>query len=597
MQVLRMSWLLGLWLVFGVALTAYSQAPVEVVVHPKNGTVDEPFRLSVVVRGDAAGRPQIPQVAGLEIREAGQSSNYSWVNGRSSREVVYSYQIVADKPGSYTIPSLSMQVDGQPVQTEPARFQVGAPSSSVGGGDTNGTDGPPLVFVTRQLSSKEPMVGEAVPYQVKIYYRIDINNPARVNQPSPDLRLFETDQNQSREMYNGTVYDVITLDEVLVPLKSGKVEVPPFKISLHVAVPDEPKRRRHPAYDDFFSDFFGRARRRMVKKVVASDPDILHVQPFPQGSAPAGFTGTVGDFTVAASLSQDRAKVGDTTTLTITVEGSGLLDSVGKLPYEAPNGIKVYADKPEIVEQPRKDFGVYSKRVYRFALVPTVAGTFDLGDISLPVFSVKSRRYEVLTTSLPNLAVEAAAGESQVVVAAGTTATTVKSEVKSLATDLIDIHRDVGALTKPAPQGMGQWFYLLLGLPFGFWLLCLVWMGWQQRTVNHASVRRSRAYRHFKRATAGLTGQEAAQALQSYYNAYRDFIGDKLDARGAALTQRDIDDRLQRLGLSEADRAKARDLAKTVDQIAYQGRAFGEAQLADYVASVDALVGEIERRC
>ena len=81
------------------------------------GTVESGGVVSLIVtvsdpRGNV-GDPQFPVPAGLEQLGSARSQQFSWVNGRSTNQVTYRYEIGATLPGHYTIGPIRVTVGGQ----------------------------------------------------------------------------------------------------------------------------------------------------------------------------------------------------------------------------------------------------------------------------------------------------------------------------------------------------------------------------------------------------------------------------------------------------------------------------------------------------
>ena len=76
---------------------------------------------------------------------------------------------------------------------------------------------------------------------------------------------------------------------------------------------------------------------------------------------------------MTSEIENTRLAVGDSTTLTVTVQGRGnIMDAQAPQPA-LPEGLKTYADTPE--EQIRLGADGYEgKKVFRTALVPVQAG-------------------------------------------------------------------------------------------------------------------------------------------------------------------------------------------------------------------------------
>ena len=59
-------------------------------------------------RGQPKRRTQDPQIADFEIYSRGQSTQMSFINGKMSTSVEYSYTLVPKKEGRFQIPAISV---------------------------------------------------------------------------------------------------------------------------------------------------------------------------------------------------------------------------------------------------------------------------------------------------------------------------------------------------------------------------------------------------------------------------------------------------------------------------------------------------------
>ncbi len=110
------------------------------------------------------GQPAIPEIDGCDIRSVGkpsQSRKITIINGRrsESRTVTMQYQIMPRRAGSFQIPSLTMNVDGRSVSTEPLRFVVTKSET----GD--------LLFVEIEGGKEKVFVGQPLDLTLKIWLK------------------------------------------------------------------------------------------------------------------------------------------------------------------------------------------------------------------------------------------------------------------------------------------------------------------------------------------------------------------------------------------------------------------------------------------
>ena len=244
------------------------------------------------------------------------------------------------------------------------------------------------------------------------------------------------------------------------------MEVPPFQVKIGVVYPEERKTRGR-GHRDFFFDFFNENRGKVLEKSISSKKAYLKIKPLPREGRPKDFTGLVGEFSVIGGLSTRNLKVGDTTTLTVSIEGQGLTESLGKYSPTFPSHIKIYEDKPTNEQKYELRRGLLSKRVHKFALVPTKTGTIDLQKITLSYFSPQKQKYVKVQVPLGKITVSPSSdSEKRVVVGPGSSGKgSLKSKVTTLNQDLIDIHRQLSENSKPlTPSELLQFVSIALGV-------------------------------------------------------------------------------------------------------------------------------------
>src|SRR4051812_26004733 len=63
--------------------------------------------------------PNVTPQPNLTIQYAGQGSEIYSVNGQTTRALVLSYAVTASTPGTYTIPSIRVPIEGTTYSTQP----------------------------------------------------------------------------------------------------------------------------------------------------------------------------------------------------------------------------------------------------------------------------------------------------------------------------------------------------------------------------------------------------------------------------------------------------------------------------------------------
>jgi hypothetical protein len=133
----------------------------------------------------------------------------------------------------------------------------------------------------------------------------------------------------------------------------------------------------------------------------------LTLRPLP-APAPTNFSGGVGDFTLTAKLSGLTAKVGDSVTWSLTLTGSGNWPEIRRLP---PRTISKELDfiKPVIKKDFQNGSLFQGSLTEDMLLIPTRAGSYQLGPVRFVYFDPKIGKYQMLTSETFKLTVTGAA--------------------------------------------------------------------------------------------------------------------------------------------------------------------------------------------
>jgi hypothetical protein len=153
------------------------------------------------------------------------------------------------------------------------------------------------------------------------------------------------------------------------------------------------------------SSGFGLFARQSVEQfAVTSQPASLNVKPLP-APAPAGFNGAVGQFTLKAKVIPATAGIGEPITWTLTLEGTGNWPDLGGLPPRSvSNDFRVV--QPQAKRTNKENTLFDASLSEDIILIPTRAGNYTLGPLSVVIFNPSTGAYETLTT--PPLTIQVA---------------------------------------------------------------------------------------------------------------------------------------------------------------------------------------------
>ena len=500
---------------------------------------EDQILFQITIEGSRGAEPTLPELADFDVFPRGQSTQMSFVNGRMSSSVTYTYSLVPRSTGSFQIGSATVELGGELHSSSPITVRVLAASEQ----PAESRD----LFLSAKVSTRSSFVGQQIVYTWRFYRRVQIGN-ARVDSMDFDGFTVE-DLGEVREFnttVNGVQYLVSEIRRALFPQEVGKLVIPPSKLSCEVLV-RSPRRRR-----SLIDDVFGAASRQT--KVLRTKPIEIEVRTLPP--VPPGFSGLVGDFELEAGLSKQELQVGESVTLRLTVKGSGNVQMIGAPELPDLPAFKVYDDKPDgAIERSGSTLSGY--RSYRKALVPLEAGDLAIPPMSLTFFDPETESYRTARTEALPLVVRPAQGEEELRLTESMAPGTGKVAVRILADDILPPYTGLDAVARRSQTTLDRALLLggLLLPPLGF-VSTLVAQRRRRRFALDSGLRRrrealGRARKCLKRIELQSEGEDAATAIRQASRCLREYVGDKLDVEGCALTPAETEELLRSHGVEK----------------------------------------------
>lgn len=330
-----------IFVVFSAALAASSICAAQVRIVAQVDTsediyVGESFTYHIIVDGESkAGQPDLSPLVEYNPQNAGSQnisqSSINIVNGKTTRSVVkrylMSYSLTAKQAGTIVLPSVKVVLDGKTYRTNPVEVNILKPDT---------TD---KLDLEVELSEKQCYVGQPVEMTVKFYVSADVGDfqfdiPAFTSGDfyieDPDITGQQVKQfrlnmqmsafvSQSRVIHNGKEAALVKFSKILIPRRSGRIQIEPTTVSADVAVG---RTRSRGLFDDFF-------RQKTYKRfMVNSSASALEVLPLTENGKPSGFYGLVGRYKILASATPTKVNVGDPITFTIKIGGNRFLKPI-----------------------------------------------------------------------------------------------------------------------------------------------------------------------------------------------------------------------------------------------------------------------------
>ncbi len=559
-------------------------ADIRAVVDRTHAAMGESVNLTVTVSG-ADAEVDVSAIQDFKVISRGTSTSVNIVNGSMSREVRYNYVLIPLREGRLIIPPLTVVSAGKFLQTRAIVVQVSKQPQA----EAESSD----LFVRAQVSEENPFEGQQIIYTFRLYTAVRLAN---AKFQKPDFSGFTSkevgDTKSFQNVIDGQEYSVSELSYVLVPLKSGVVTIDPGKLSCDVV--KSRQRRRRSLLDSFFDDpFFGQAE--LEPKILSTKAYSINVRPLPAYSGDMKFSGLVGEFKIQAGLENTEIQVGESTTLAITIEGSGnIMDA---LPPEVtvPDAFKVYADNPE--EHVNVDGSGFSgKKVFRTALVAVKPGIYTIAPVKIIYFDVSKRAYQTLSTQPYTLTANPAAEKEKVEIfsapAVQEQLRLKKKKVEFTGRDILPLKEELDVLESHTYMNLSR-FIIILAVPFLLYLAGLAALKFSRKRDDPAGIMAQRAENALKKARKIDISQD--DFLASLYRALVAVIFATAGTKGESLTYAEAEEILCRSGHSDATGTQAAELLKKIESARYGGLSLDAAFKSDLLHETNQLVRSLLR--
>jgi hypothetical protein len=566
-------------------------ASLSISVDKDQATREDVINLTISVEG-ARGEPVLPAMPAFEATRQGSSSRVQIINGQMSSSVDYSYLLYPKQEGVFTVGPATLDYQDSKITSNTITITIGkAAARSAEASDKE-------VFVTAEVDNKKPYVNQQIVYTLKFYRRVRVAN-ARLTE-SPSFEGFITEQLEKEKEYqtviNGKQFMATEIKQALFPAQAGILTITPSTLQCDVVV--KRQRRGGGVNDPFFDDsFFGFSQTE--QKILRTSPIEVTVKPLPEEGKPRDYANLVGEFRAAAEISKKKLEVGESATLTLTLTGTGNLKSSQSLKLENLEGFKVYDDKPSF-EQQITGGQVGGTLVIKKALVPLKEGALQIPAVAVSYFNPQSGKYEAARTEPQTLEVLAAKEKEKLPVAESGKPGTAKQEIKIIGKDILPIHTAIDVLS-PVSLNPFTWvtallfFIPILGFGAGFTLKHQK----EKFAADTGPIRSKAAYKNLNRKLSVVKKSIVHDDVSFYRDAgktVKDFIGDKLNMSGGALTPAEIEEKLTDAGVAPAAIDKFKNIIEMLEAAQFAFKNYSREQREAMLSSLQKVAKEIDKK-
>lgn len=457
------------------------------------------------------------------------STQTSMINGNvsSSSTVTYSYYIQALKPGEYQLPQATAVLNGATQKSESCQIKVIDKSDDASEDD---------IFYRMEVNKATVVKGEPLTLTFKLYDKnMVLADFDLLSATWPSFKGFQYQAvrnnglSYERELYNGILYNVLDIQQFnLVPQESGNLVIGPGRLPYQVTV------KSNSASMNPIDIFYGSSV--VERRVSESNSVTVKVLPLPAG-APVSFSGAVGKYSIDATLSRDKLKVGEASSLVITLSGYGDLTLMGSPNFQIPDGLELY--DYSVKDQVSNDFN--GIRQYEYPIIARKSGTYRIDPISYSYYDISKKAYTTIKTNPFTIVVEEDAEVEESV--PNSRSTHKQEEVKSLDDDIRYINTKSGDI-----EAKGAFFistplfrYIVI---FMFIAAAGIWYALTRysRRNTDVAVSKSRkaskmAIKRLKASHEYLVAQNTAAFYDETHRALIGFISDKLNMTSGELSR------------------------------------------------------------
>ena len=509
----------------------------------------EPFQLTVQVTSDEkVDNLPWPQVENLDkftvTKNTGtsRSSQTSIVNGRISNRNLFItqfvYSLTATKPGTYPV--------------GPIRYVYKNFDKTLGSASVTVSKQEAGLVTEATLSRHTAFVGEQVLYNLRI---IPSQGVQQINLAQDLQKLIgekfwfqRLDKNVEAKVVpiNGQNTHVYDVRIVLFPLLAGKAELSGIPVQ-YQQVSRTQRRRQGSVFDMFDDDMFGGGASVVNMSAMAS-PTSMEVQPLPEGT-PADFTGSVGSFSLTATIDKPTVPSGDAVTLTITLRGDGEPKTLTKPRLPDLGQFEIF--DPEVATNSVvQGSTLITTKTFKYVIVPHRKGEYTVGPVAFPYFD-PARRVYAEAKSQP-ITISVSQGKE---IASSPGRAMSQREITDIGSDIR--HIKIGSAPLRNEDDFlyrRAWFWLLFSpTPTAFALMLLVRRRNRMLASDATLKRKTQAgpqlRRRLKEANEALKQKNAKEFYKALSQAIVGFASDKLNVEFRGMTMEEAKARLVRHGL------------------------------------------------
>jgi hypothetical protein len=370
--------------------------------------VQDQFQLTITVTGsdsDTAEPPRALAIPGFKIVAGPNvSSQFQWINGRSSSNKSFIYILLPEKEGQFALGPVEVRVNGKSYKTQKLLLRVTASSGnrpsrrqrSPNPFDPFEEETMPesrsrgnAIFIRAELDKTSVYPGQQVTLSYRLYTQVSIQGiQLQENPPLSGFWVEDMDVDKiprgQPQIVNGQEYQAFTIKrQALFATTTGRLKIPSSVIAVSARTEG-----------DFFG-VFGRTETLYRK----TQEVFLEVKPLPVAGRPANFQNAVGTFNLNAGIDKSEVAAGDAVALRLKLSGQGNLKMIPDIPLPNLPDFTTYSSKHTDSVRPGEAYQIGGEKNWEYVLVPKSPGRYTIPALSFSYFNAAQGKYETVSTS------------------------------------------------------------------------------------------------------------------------------------------------------------------------------------------------------
>ncbi len=504
--------------------------------------------------------PTVPNVANLQIRYVGPSSQTTFINGRVNSRVTYRYNVAARQAGDYTIPSVAMEVNGQRYTTQPLLLKVLPPQAPPANAAAAANQ---VAFMRLVLPKTNIYLGEIITATFQLYLRDGVEGWGEfqfTSSPTEGVTLGKPVEGQRQRVQLGNaMFTIVPLVVSVTPHKTGRLSIGPVTASISHALPP---RNSHEA-------FFGRLQR--VQVTLATELAELQCLSVPTENRPGSFSGAVGNFTMNVSVGPTNVATGDPITVRVQISGRGALDGINFPVQSDWRDFKTYPATSEI--EYSDQLGMQGTKTFEQIVSPESVDIQALPPFAFSFFDPETKTFRTLTHPPTPLTVRPGGAVVAPTVAAA--ANQNSANEPAVQVDIVPIKQRLGSVTRgTTPLLMQPAFLATQSLPVLAFLAAFIWRKRADSLANNPRLRRKMQAEQTIRAglekLRNFASQNKSDAFfAEVFRLLQERLGERLDCPASAITEAVVEEKLRPRGVPDSTLQETQELFQLCNQARY----------------------------